>query len=119
VARHLNGALDHALRQHAVEVAQLAASTPALLGDRGALDAPIGDASAMVQVVTSSGRIVARSASLGRRELPVALAEKAIGGRAGFGRADVGGTGLRVYAAPIALGGGPAAGGAVVVAAST
>ncbi|HZP74119.1 MAG TPA: HAMP domain-containing sensor histidine kinase [Gaiellaceae bacterium] len=119
VARHLTTALDHALRQRAVEVAQIAASTPNLLQDRGALDAPAGDASAMVEVVDRNGRIVARSASLGSRELATSLAGDAIAGRSGYRRGTLGTTTLRVYAAPLAAGAGAAAGGAVVVAAST
>ena len=119
VARHLNTTFDHALRQRAVEVAQIAASTPSLLQDRGALDAPVGDASAMVEVVDRNGRIVARSASLGGRELPATLARRAVAGRADYERASMGGTRLRVYAAPLAVGAGTAGGGAVVVAAST
>ena len=119
VARHLNTTLDRSLRQRAVEVAQIAASTPSLLNDRGALDAPVGDTSAMVQVVDRHGNIVARSASLGGRDLPVSLAQRAIAGRAGFEHANVGVSDLRVYAAPLALGAGSAGGGAVVVAAST
>lgn len=119
VARHLNTALDHGLRRRAVEVAQIAVSTPSLLGNRGALDAPVADTSAMVQVVDRHSRIVARSASLGVRVLPVSLAHRAVAGHSGFARATVDGDELRVYAAPLALGAGPAGGGAVVVAAST
>ena len=48
VARHLHAALDHTLRARAVEVAQLAASTPALLTSPGALDSPVGATQAMV-----------------------------------------------------------------------
>jgi two-component system, OmpR family, sensor kinase len=119
VARHLRGDLDATLRARAVEVAQIAASTPALLTAPGALDSPVGSTQAMVQVVDSRGRIVARSLSLGGRVLPKGLATRAISGRPGFSAAETGGERLRVYAAPIASVGGSAAGGAVVVAAST
>lgn len=119
VARHLNSTLDHALRRRAVGIAQIAASTPILLHDRGVLDAPVGDASALVEVVDRNGRVVARSGSLGGRELPATLARRAIAGRASYAHTKMGATGLRIYAAPLALGAGPAGGGAVLVAAST
>ena len=65
--------------------------------------------------------IVARSLSLGGRVLPTdATARSAIGtGRSGYSDARLGNERVRVYAAPLAELGGPAAGGAVVVAAST
>ena len=119
VARHLHGALDHTLRERAVEVAQLAASAPALLTTPGSLDSPVGATQAMVEVVDRRGRIVARSLSLGGRVLPSSLAASAVAGRSGYGETDDGSTHLRVYAAPLAEGTGRASGGAVVVAAST
>jgi signal transduction histidine kinase len=119
VARHLHRALDHTLRERAVEVAQLAASAPALLTTPGALDAPVGPTQALVEVVDSRGRIVARSLSLGGRVLAPELAGSALAGRGGYASADLGSTHLRVYAAPLAATGGVAGGGAVVVAAST
>ena len=119
VARHLHAGLDHSLHARAVEVAQLAVSAPALLTTPGALDSPVGATQAMVQVVDSRGRLVARSLSLGGRVLPVALAGTALGGRAGYENAEIGPTHVRVYAAPLATLSGPAAGGAVLVAAST
>jgi signal transduction histidine kinase len=119
VARHQHRALDHTLRLRAVEVAQLAASAPALLTTPGSLDSPVGATQAMVEVVDRRGRIVARSLSLGGRVLPASLAAGAVAGRSGYGRTDLGATHLRVYAAPLAEGTGRAAGGAVVVAAST
>jgi signal transduction histidine kinase len=119
VARHLRQSLDSTLRARGIEVAQLAASTPALLTTRGALDSPIGTTLAMVQVVDRRGVVVARSVSLGGRVLPLTLARRAIGGRPGYATAEVGGTQLRVFAAPIAASGGGAAGGAVIVAATT
>ena len=119
VARHLHRALDHTLRERAVEVAQLAASAPALLTTPGSLDSPVGATQAMVEVVDRHGRLVARSLSLGGRVLPTALATQAVAGRAGYGHTTAGSTHLRVYAAPLAEGAGRAAGGAVVVAAST
>ncbi|HEY0417123.1 MAG TPA: HAMP domain-containing sensor histidine kinase [Gaiellaceae bacterium] len=119
VGRHLHGALDHSLRARGVEVAQLAASAPALLTTPGSLDSPVGSTQAMVEVVDRRGRIVARSLSLGGRALDVSLAARALRGRAGYADGEVGETDLRVYAAPLATTGGPAGGGAVVVAAST
>jgi signal transduction histidine kinase len=73
----------------------------------------------MVEVVDRRGRIVARSLSLGGRVLPPSLSHTAVAGRSGYGEAELGGTTLRIYAAPLAEGPGRAAGGAVVVAAST
>ena len=75
----------------------------------------------MVEVVDRRGRIVARSLSLGGRVLP--RRARAAGDRDGEGRYGtidaLAATQLRVYAAPLADVVGAAAGGAVVVAAST
>ena len=121
VARHLHHSLDHTLRQRAVEIAQLNASAPALLTTPGALDSPVGGTQLMVEVVDARDRIVARSLSLGGHVLSTnATARSAIGrGRPGYANAKLGQERIRVYAAPLAKFGGPAAGGAVVVAAST
>jgi signal transduction histidine kinase len=113
VARHLRHDLDRTLRSHAVDVAQLAASAPALVTATGSLDAPSG---ALVEVVDRRDRIVARSLSLGGRSLPRALAQEAIGtGRGRYATIDLGDETVRVYAAPLAEVGG---GGAVLVAQS-
>ena len=120
VARHLHDELDHTLRARAIEVAQLAASAPVLLTTPGSLDSPVGATQAMVEVVDSHDRIVARSLSLGGRILPRDLALQAVRtGRAGYGSVELGDDDLRVYSAPLAAGAGPAAGGAVLVAGST
>ena len=121
VSRHLHDTLDRTLRQRAVEVSQLSASAPALLTTPGALDSPIGGAQLIVEVVDRRGRIVARSLSLGGRVLPTArLVRSAIDrGRTGYADTSLGGEDLRVYTAPLPDFGGPAAGGAVVVGAST
>jgi signal transduction histidine kinase len=121
VSRHLNRSLDHTLRQRAVEIAQLNASAPALLTTPGALDSPVGGTQLIVEVVDRRGNIVARSLSLGGRVLQAnALVSSAIGsGRSRYSYAKLGGERIRVYSAPLADLGGPAAGGAVVVAAST
>ncbi len=120
VARHLHRELDHTLRLRAVQVAQLAASAPALLSTPGSLDSEIGATQSMVQVVDRRNRIVARSLSLGGRVLPTGISEAAIvDGKGRFHTIELGSDRLRLYAAPIADVSGPAAGGAVVVAAPT
>ncbi len=120
VARHLHTSLDRTLRSRAVGVAQLSASAPALLTTPGSLDSPVGATQAMVEVVDRRGRIVARSLSLGGRVLPSSLARQTIAGNLGRYRTiRFGGDELRVYAAPLADVSGLAAGGAVLVAAST
>ena len=121
VARHLHRSLDRTLRQRAVTIAQLSASAPALLTTPGALDSPVGATQLSVEVVDRHGRIVARSLALGGRLLPTgSLVHTAIAdGRGGYADARLGGDEVRIYAAPLADIGGPAAGGAVVVASST
>ena len=121
VARHLHRSLDRTLRQRAVEIAQLSASAPALLTTPGALDSPIGATQLSVEVLDRHGRIVSRSLALGGRLLPTGpLVRSAIDrGNGGYADARLGGDEVRVYAAPLADIGGPAAGGAVVVASST
>jgi len=121
VGRHLHRSLDRSLRQRAVEVAQLSATAPALLVSPGSLDAPVGGTQLMTQVFDREGRIVARSLALGGRVLPVRdLARRVItSGRGRYVDARLASDRVRVYVAPLALSGGVAAGGAVVVAAST
>jgi len=122
VDRQLHRSLDDGLRDRAVEVARLAATTPRLLTAAGVLEGRVGTSAAYVQVVDDQGRIVARSGALGGRVLPDgralrgALHER----RSGYGDVRLGDESLRLYAAPIAtVGGGPAAGGAVAVAGTT
>jgi signal transduction histidine kinase len=121
VGRHLNRSLDHTLRQRAVEVAQLSASAPALLRSPGALDAPLGGQQLDVEAVDRHSRLVARSLALGGRILPVdALMRHVVAqGTPRYANVDLGTDDLRVYIAPLAETGGPAAGGAVAVAGST
>jgi signal transduction histidine kinase len=121
VSRHLHRSLDRTLRERAVEVAQLAASAPKVLTTPGALDAPLGSTQLSIEVVDRHGRIVARSLALGGRVLPAQQLERqAIDrGRAGYANLESAGDDLRVYGAPLAEVGGPAAGGAVIVAGST
>jgi two-component system, OmpR family, sensor kinase len=120
VERHLHGAQDRTLHARAVEVAQLAASAPAVLTTPGSLDSPVGAAQAVVEVVDRRGRIAARSLSLHGRVLPVNLASRAIAdGVSGYRTVGFDGDTLRVYSAPLANVAGPVGGGAVIVGAST
>jgi signal transduction histidine kinase len=120
VARHLHRSQDHTLRARAVEVAQLAASAPALLTTPGSLDSPVGAAQAVVEILDRRGRIVARSLSLRGRALPPALARRAVReGVPSYRTVSLDGDELRVYSAPLADVAGPAGGGAVIVGAST
>ena len=120
VSRHLHRSLDRTLRQRAVQVAQLAASAPAVLTTPGALDSPFGGTQLSIEVVDRRGRLVARSLALGGRVLPAPqLIRHAIReGRSGYGDIESDGDDLRAFAAPLAEVGGTAAGGAVVVAGS-
>ena len=121
VSRHLHHSLDHTLRQRAVQIAQLNASAPALLTTPGALDSPIGGTQLLVEVIDRQGTIVARSLSLGGRVLHVGTGVQAAiaDARSGYSSSTLGTEHLRLYTAPLADLGGPARGGAVVVAAST
>jgi two-component system, OmpR family, sensor kinase len=122
VDRQLHRSLDDGLRERAVEVARLAATTPRLVTAAGVLEGRVGTSAAYVQVVDSQGRLVARSGALGGRVLPEGTAlRRALDDRvAGYGDVRLGDEPLRVYAAPLgAVGGGPASGGAVAVAGST
>jgi signal transduction histidine kinase len=118
----LEGSLDTSLRERAVEVARLAASTPELLTEPGTLEGRLGGSELLVQVVDRRNRIVARSSGLGSRVLPqtptvrAALSDR----RAGYGDAQLGPDPIRLYAAPLGeLGRGSSAGGAVIVAGTT
>ena len=120
VARHLHRTQDRSLRSRAVEVAQLAAATPALLTAPGALDSPVGATQSIVEVLDRRGRIVARSLSLGGRVLPATLATAALRSGAGrFRTVEFDDQAVRAYVAPLADVSGSAAGGAVIVGAST
>jgi signal transduction histidine kinase len=118
--RHLRSSLDHSLRARAAAVARLSVSAPAVLTQPGALDASIGGEQLSIEVLDRHGRVVARSLSLGGALLPTRLAQRVIGtGRAVYARDRLGGENLRLYVAPLPSFGGPAAGGAVVVAGTT
>jgi signal transduction histidine kinase len=121
VGSQLRGSLDQALRQRAQQVGQLAVSAPAVLTDPGALESPVGGRQIVVEVLDARERILARSQALGARLLPEGgLARAAIEqGRTGFEDVRIGGSRYRLFAAPIAQAGGPAAGGAVLVASDT
>jgi two-component system sensor histidine kinase MprB len=117
VLHRLHDALDGALRVRAQEVAQLAVSAPAVLDQPGALEAPVAGRQVSVEVIDSRRRILARSLALGALLLPEdALLAQALAGDPGYEDIDLGGRRLRLYAAPIADAGGPAAGGVVLVA---
>jgi two-component system, OmpR family, sensor kinase len=121
VSHQLHSSLDRALRQRAQEVAQLAVSAPAVLTDPGALESPASGREIAVEVVDARGRILARSLTLGVGLLPqdrLALQARAAG-RTGFEDVEIDRRPFRLYAAPIAQAGGPAAGGAVLVASDT
>jgi signal transduction histidine kinase len=121
VGSELRGSLDTALRQRAQDVAQLAVSAPAVLRYPGALESPASGRQLVVEVIDSRGRILARSLTLGAELLPqdklvlAALRQ----GRTGFEDIKLDGRPFRMYAGPVAQAGGPAAGGAVLVASDT
>jgi signal transduction histidine kinase len=121
VSDQLRGSLDRALLERARQVAQLAVSAPAVLSSPGALESPVSGRQIAVEVIDSRGRILARSLTLGARLLPQdALAREALSaGRTGYEDVSIAGRTFRLYAAPIADAGGPAAGGAVLVASDT
>jgi len=121
VDHELRGSLDSALRQRAQEVAELAVSAPAVLNSPGALESPVSGRQISVEVIDASGRIVARSLTLGAELLPqdALVAAARVHGRTGAEDIQLDGRPLRMYVAPIADAGGPAAGGAVLVASDT
>ncbi len=121
VGHQLRSSLDSALRTRAQEVAQLAVSAPALLTDPGALESPVSGREIAVEVVDSGGTILARSLTLGARLLPQDPIVRAarVNGRSGYEDVRIGGRNYRLFVAPIAEAGGPAAGGAVLVASDT
>ncbi|WP_320672006.1 sensor histidine kinase [Patulibacter defluvii] len=122
VERQLRDGVDRELRARAVDVAQLVATTPALVGTRGALDLGSGGRQVWVQVHDRRGRMLSegRSVSLGFRVLPrTAAFDRALrDGRAGYADARLGGEPIRTYAVPLTTSGRRASGGVVVVASS-
>ena len=120
VRHELHTSQDRGLRARAADVARLSVSAPALLTSPAALDAPNGGEQLLVEVLDRHQRIVARSGALGGRLLPAdALVRAAItSGHSAFTHARVSGESSRMFVAPLPDAGGPAAGGAVIVAAS-
>ncbi len=121
VSDELRSSLDRALRERAQQVAQLAVSAPAVLNTPGALESPVSGHQIVVEVIDARSRIIARSLTLGAELLPQdRLTRSALAaGRTGFENVELGGRRFRLYAAPIADAGGPASGGAVLVASDT
>jgi two-component system, OmpR family, sensor kinase len=119
ISDRLHASLDDSLRRRATDVARLAVSAPAVLNAPGALESPLSGHQLSVEVLDRSGAIVARSLSLGAKLLPRTEAtEAARRGGTGFDNAELDDESIRIFAAPIALAGGPASGGVVLVAAS-
>ena len=115
----MHASLDDSLRRRATDVARLAVSAPALLRTPGTLESPLSGHQLSVEVLDREGAIVARSLSLGAKLLPrTAASGAAERGGTGFADAELDGESIRVFAAPIAEAGGPAAGGVVIVAGS-
>ena len=121
VAHQLHASLDSNLRRRAVDVARLSVSAPALLTSPGALESPVAGRQLSVEVLDRHGRFLARSLTLGAKLLPdSSVASDALRhGRDGFADVRLSGEPVRLYAAPLPEDGGPAAGGAVLVASST
>ncbi len=120
IGDRMASSLDDSLRQRATDVARLAVSAPALLRTPGGLESPVSGRQLDVEVLDREGAIVARSLSLGARLLPRgdAVANAEAGGTA-YEDEELGGEPIRLFAAPVADVGGPAAGGVVLVASST
>ena len=121
VGHELRSSLDTALRDRAQQVAQLAVSAPAVLTSPGALESPVSGRQIAVEVIDGRGRIIARSLTLGASLFPQDSAARAarLEGKAQFEDIELSSRRFRMYAVPIALAGGPAAGGAVLVASDT
>jgi two-component system, OmpR family, sensor kinase len=121
VGGQLRGSLDSALRSRAQQVAQLAVSAPAVLTDPGALESPVSGRQIAVEVLDAHGAIIARSLTLGVRLLPQdeLVRQARLRGGSGFESIRVSGRRFRLFVAPIANAGGPAAGGVVLVASDT
>jgi signal transduction histidine kinase len=121
VAHQLHASLDRSLRRRATDVARLSVSAPALLTAPGALESPVAGRQLSVEVLDRRGRFLARSLTLGAKLLPdTRVASEALRrGRGGFADVRLGSEPMRLYAAPLPEDGGPAAGGAVLVASST
>jgi signal transduction histidine kinase len=115
LARHLHDGLDATLRDRAAQVAQLAATAPALLTSPTVLGSSVESRQIDVEVVDRHGtRMAGATLPVGR------LAGRVIAsGRAGYADGSLAGHPIRIYVAPLAALGGPASGGAVIVASTT
>jgi signal transduction histidine kinase len=120
VSNQMHSSLDRSLRQRAIEVARLSVSAPAVLTSPGALESPLSGRQLSVEVLDRHRVIVARSLALGAKLLPRGPeVGAALRGDSGYAEAELDGEPIRIFAAPIADVGGPAAGGVALVAAST
>ena len=121
VAQQLHSSLDSSLRRRATDVARLSVSAPALLTAPGSLESTVAGRQLSVEVLDRHGRFLARSLALGAKLLPdTRVAADALRrGHGGFADVSLGNDPVRLYAAPLPDDGGPAAGGAVLVASST
>ncbi|HMJ74112.1 MAG TPA: HAMP domain-containing protein, partial [Solirubrobacterales bacterium] len=120
VSNQMHSSLDRSLRRRAIEVARLSVSAPAVLTSPGALESPLSGRQLSVEVLDRHRVIVARSLALGAKLLPRGPeVGAALRGDSGYAEAELGGEPIRIFAAPIADVGGPAAGGVALVAAST
>jgi two-component system sensor histidine kinase MprB len=120
VSSQMHSSLNRSLRQRAIEVSRLSVSAPAVLTAPGALESPLSGRQLSVEVLDRRRAIVARSLALGAKLLPRGPeVAAALHGNSGFADAELDGEPIRVFAAPIADVGGPAAGGVVLVASST
>jgi signal transduction histidine kinase len=120
VSSRMHSSLDRSLRERAIEVARLSVSAPAVLTAPGALESPVSGRQLNVEVLDREQAIVARSLALGAKLLPRGPeVTTALRGNSGFADTELDGEPIRVFAAPIADVGGPAAGGVVLVASST
>ena len=115
VDHELRASLDGSLRQRASDVARLSASAPAVLTTPGALEGPGDGRSVIVEVIDRHGAIVARSLTLGAKLLPPLRATD----RPRYADVDLGEQSLRLLVAPLPETGGQAAGGTLLVAATT
>ena len=97
-------------------------SAPAVLTDPGALESPVSGRQIAVEVIDCA-RADHRALADARRAAAAPGRARDAGarraGRTGFEDVELGGRPFRMYAAPIAQAGGPAAGGAVLVASDT
>ena len=120
VSNQMRSTLDRSLHQRAVEVARLSVSAPAVLTAPGALESSLSGRQLIVEVLNRHRAIVARSLALGAKLLPSgAGGEGGPQGNSGYADAELDREPIRIFAAPIADVGGPAAGGVVLVGSST